>query len=118
MKDVGQLDRLIQIRKPIAQQSASGAVKHILVVHRTCYAHMLASQTKTGGEKYEADQLVEVRERQWIIRANADKLVDATMFLDYGNERHWITRVDEFQLKNRTSRQAFLLLNTELRDNE
>jgi head-tail adaptor len=117
MKDAGNLDRLVQIRKPVTQQTASGQVRHILVAHRTCYAHRLASQNKTGGERYEADQLVEVRDVQWIVRAT-DVPIDATMVLTYGDTSYWITKVEEFQLKNRPSRNAFLLINTELRDNE
>lgn len=117
MKDAGNLDRLVVIRKAVSQQTASGQMRHMYITQRTCYAHRLASQNRTGGERYEADQLVEVRDVQWIIRAT-DAPVDASMVLTYGNYTYWITKVEEFQLKNRPSRNSFLLLNTELRDNE
>jgi hypothetical protein len=115
MKDVGGLDRLIQIKQRIESQTPTGAVRVVWQVWRTCYAYLDAE--KTGGERFEAQQLVEVKPRKWIVRVNRDKPIDSTMMLVYGSQEHRITKIDEFMLKDRASRNSFLLITTELRDN-
>jgi head-tail adaptor len=116
MKDAGNLDRLIQIKRPIESQTASGAVRQLWQVWRTCYANLEVE--KTGGERYEARQLVEVKPRKWVVRVNREKPIDSTMILVYGAYEHRITKIEEFQIKDRASRNSYLLITTELRDNE
>jgi head-tail adaptor len=116
MKDAGGLDRLVQIKQPITQRTATGAMREVLQVYRTCYAKLEVQSG--GGERYEARQLVELKERKWIVRVNQTKPLDSTMVLVYADKEHRITKIDEYQIKERSSRNTYLLLTTELRDNE
>ena len=118
MKDLGQLDKLVSIRSRVITRSASGAPQEVWNVYRTCYAHLMPRNSFSGGEHYEARQLVEVTEQQWVIRYREEKIPDSAMVLEYGNKVFHIKKVEPYQVKNRTERNAYLLITTFVKDNE
>jgi hypothetical protein len=118
MKDVGSMDKLVEIRKPVVTKAPSGAPRTIYNVQRVCYAHRIVKNNFSKGETYEALQKVEVTEQQWVVRVNSEKQIDSTMVLFYGNQAYEIRKVEPATLKNRSDRNAYLVLTTELKDNE